>query len=108
MENLAALNLAVKVAEERKASDVKTLDLRGRSSFTDYFLLATGLNRVHTKALADHLEKVLAAEACLPNSKEGYPEGEWILLDYLDFVIHIFTPEAREYYQLERLWHQNP
>lgn len=106
MLKMQAVNLASKAAEEKKASDIRTLDISSSSSFTDYFILATGLNKIHTRAVADFIEETLAGQALFPFSKEGYQEGEWILLDYLDFVVHIFTPEARDYYQLERLWHQ--
>lgn len=105
MKKLQAIDLAAQAVEEKKAAEVVKIDIRSRAAFTDFFLVATGLNRVHTRALADYVEQTLAAESVLPFSKEGYPEGDWILLDYLDFVIHIFTPEARDYYQLERLWH---
>ncbi|MDD2281863.1 MAG: ribosome silencing factor [Eubacteriales bacterium] len=107
MYMLKAVKLAGEAAEEKKAADIKILDISSRSSFTDYFILATGLNKIHTRAVADFVEETLAGQGILPFSKGGYQEGEWILLDYLDFVVHIFTPEARDYYQLERLWHQD-
>lgn len=91
---------------DKNAQDLQIIDLRPRSTFTDYFLLATGLSSTHTKALAAHLENHLAGCDLTPFTKEGFQEGKWILLDYLDFVVHIFTPEARDYYQLERLWRQ--
>lgn len=97
--------LAKSVLADKNAADIEIIDLRSRSSFTDYFLLATGLNKIHTKALSNHIESSLAQQDLLPFAKEGFLEGDWILLDYLDFVVHIFTPEARDYYQLERLWH---
>jgi ribosome-associated protein len=102
MQKPQAVTLASNAAAEKKATEVKVLKIQ--ASFTDYFILATGLNRVHTKSLADYIEETLAEGDFYPFSREGYEEGEWILLDYLDFVVHVFTPEARDYYQLERLW----
>lgn len=99
-----AVNLAAAAAEEKKAADIKIIDISASSAFTDYFVLATGLTKIHTRAIADFIEETLAENNFVPFSKSGYQEGEWILLDYLDFVVHVFTPEAREYYQLERLW----
>ena len=104
MNNLDPVVLAIRAAEGKKAEDVVTLNIKSTSSFADYFLLATGLNKIHTRAIADHIEEELAQNAILPFSKQGHQEGEWILLDYLDFVVHIFVQEAREFYQLERLW----
>lgn len=99
-----AVKLVAEVAGDKKAADIQTIDIRASSSFTDYFVLATGLTKVHTRAVADFIERSLAEQDFLPLSKSGYQEGEWILLDYIDFIVHIFTPEARDYYQLERLW----
>lgn len=104
MQKPLAVRLAAAAAEEKKAADIKTIDISASSSFTDFFVLATGLTKIHTRALADFVEESLAEKGFVPFSKSGYQEGEWILLDYIDFVMHIFTPEAREYYQLERLW----
>jgi len=99
--------IASRAAEDKKAQDVKTLDIRSNSSFTDYFVLATGLNKVHTKAVADFIVEELSQQGIMPFSKQGYQQGEWILLDYLDFVVHIFVHEARTFYQLERLWQKD-
>jgi len=104
MKTVEAVSVAVKVAEDKKAQDVKTLDIRPRSSFADYFVLATGLNKIHTRAVSDSIAEALADYGLLPFSKQGYQEGDWILLDYLDFVVHVFIKEARDFYQLERLW----
>ena len=89
----------------QKAQDVLILDIRAASSFADFFVLATGLNKIHAQ-VADHIE-TLATAGILPHSKQGYQEGDWVLLDYLDFVVHIFIEQAREYYQLERLWRRD-
>lgn len=106
MPKTEAVALAGKVVAEKKGEDVITLDISSRSAFADYFVLATGFNKIHNKALADAVVEALAQDGLHPFGQEGYPEGEWILLDYIDFVVHIFTPEARDYYQLERLWGQ--
>ena len=99
--------IASQAAENKKANDIKTLDIRANSSFTDFFVLATGMNIVHTRAVADSIVDELAQHDIHPYSKQGYQQGEWILLDYLDFVVHVLVPEAREFYQLERLWQQS-
>lgn len=104
MYNLDSVKIAGSAAEDKKAQDVRILDIRSRSSFADFFVLATGLNKIHTRAVADYIEEVLAVQGIMPFSKQGYQQGDWILLDYIDFVVHVFIKEAREFYQLERLW----
>lgn len=106
MSKINAVAVAERAAEAKKAQDVVTLDIRANSSFADYFLIATGLNKVHTRSVADFIEESLAKQGIVPYSKQGYRQGSWILIDYLDFVVHIFTQEARDFYQLERLWQQ--
>lgn len=98
------VSIAIEAAEDKKAQDVKVMNISSRSSFADFFILATGLNKVHSRAVADNIEDALAEIGVLPFSKQGYQQGEWILLDYLDFVVHIFVQEVRDFYQLERLW----
>lgn len=95
---------AVEAAQEKKASDILVLDLRGLASFTDYFLVCSGTSNRQLKTIADEVEKGLRALGRKPTHVEGYPRGEWILMDYVDFIIHIFTPSSRAYYDLERLW----
>jgi ribosome-associated protein len=107
MQKVDAVALAGRAAEEKKAQDIRTINISSSSSFTDFFILATGLNKIHSRAVSDYVEEILARNGILAFSKEGYQDGEWILLDYLDFVVHVFTPEARDYYQLERLWQQD-
>ena len=107
MKSKKAAELAARAAEAKKAQDVLILDIRAASSFADFFVLATGLNKIHAQAVADHIEETLATAGILPYSKQGYQEGDWVLLDYLDFVVHIFIEQAREYYQLERLWRRD-
>jgi len=83
---------------------VVILDVKGLSSITDYYLVATGNNTPHLKALAESLERGMKALGSGKYRTAGTPESEWLVADYLDAVVHIFTPHMREYYDLERLW----
>jgi ribosome-associated protein len=94
---------AVHAAESKQAIDIKVLDLTAITSFTDHFVICTGANTRQCQAIADEIGLKLKALGDLPNSLEGY-DSEWILADYGDFLVHIFSPKAREYYGLERLW----
>lgn len=105
MSKLDPVSITIQAAEDKKAKDIKTINIKSRSSFADFFLIATGMNKVHTRAVSDNIEEALADHGIIPFSKQGYQQGDWILLDYLDFVVHIFIQEARDFYQLERLWH---
>ena len=96
--------LAVRAAESKKASDIKVLDLTGITSFTDHFVLCTGSNSRQVQAISDEITLRLKERGELPLSVEGYNQAEWVLIDYGDFLVHIFSPKAREYYALERLW----
>ena len=95
---------AVRAAESKKATDLRVLDLTGITSFTDYFVLCTGANQRQIQAITDAIGEDLKQHGEFPISLEGYKDGEWVLVDYGDFVIHIFSPRARAYYDLERLW----
>jgi ribosome-associated protein len=96
--------VAVRAAESKKATDLRVLDLTGITSFTDYFVLCTGANQRQIQAISDAIGQELKQQGEFPISVEGYKDGEWVLVDYGDFVIHIFSPRARTYYDLERLW----
>jgi ribosome-associated protein len=97
--------VAVRAAESKKATDIKVLDLTGITSFADYFVICTGGNQRQIQAICDEVGMQLKQQAGeLPISMEGYGQAEWILADYGDLLIHIFSPKAREYYDLERLW----
>jgi len=97
------------LAQEKLAQDVLILDMRPVCSYTDFFVLATGQNQRQTKAIWDDVHARLKQdERALPASVAGEPEGRWIVADYLDVVLHVFTPEAREYYRLEELWGDVP
>ena len=99
---------AVELALERKASDVVVLDLRGISTATDYFVIASGNSDVQVKAIADHVRDELKKDSVRPEHLEGLRGGRWVLMDYVDFVVHVFHPQARGFYQLERLWGDAP
>jgi ribosome-associated protein len=96
--------VAVRAAESKKATDIRVLDLTGLTSFTDYFVLCTGSNARQVQAISDEINLQLKDRGELPLSVEGYEQAEWILADYGDFLVHIFSPKARAYYDLERLW----
>jgi ribosome-associated protein len=95
---------AIRAAEDKKASELVLLDLRKAAGFTDYFLLCTGGNARQIRAIADAVLEALQEDGIKPAHVEGYDRSEWILLDYFDFVVHIFAPETRTFYGLERLW----
>ena len=99
---------AAESALDRKAEGVLALDLRGISSATDFFVMATGNSDVQVKAIARHVMEVLAKEGVRPLHVEGMDRARWILLDFVDFVVHILHPSAREFYQLELLWGDAP
>ena len=95
---------AAAAALDKKATDVVVLDLRPGASFTDFFLLASAANQKQMVAVADAVQESLREERLRPAHVEGYPRQEWILLDYGTFVVHLFTPRMRTFYDLERLW----
>jgi ribosome-associated protein len=95
---------AVAAAEDRKASDIVLLDLRKAAGFADFFLICSGANVRHIRAIADAVIEAVASEGVKPAHVEGYERSEWVLLDYFDFIVHIFAPATRECYGLERLW----
>ena len=99
-----ALRVAVEATRDKKALDIVVLDLRGIASFTDYFLICTGGSHRQLVTIADEIEEKLREAKRKPSHLEGYPRGDWILMDYVDFVVHVFTPTSRSYYNLERLW----
>jgi ribosome-associated protein len=95
---------AALAALDKKAGDLVLLDLDGVASFTGYFLICTGESTRQVQAIADSIQEQLGCEGAQAHHVEGYPLGEWVLLDYLDFIVHIFSPKARAFYELERLW----
>lgn len=95
---------AVRAALDKKATDVVVLDLRGTPAFTDFFLLCSGNNQRQVQAIADAIEEAQRAAKLRPSHVEGYNRAEWILMDFFTFVVHVFTPQTRAFYSLERLW----
>lgn len=99
------LQLAIKCAGEKKAFDLTVLDLRDIASFTEFFVIATGNNQRQVQAIADEISQQLKKQLETRAVRiEGYNSADWVLLDYGDFVVHIFNAEAREFYDLARLW----
>lgn len=100
---------AAELALERKAGEVVALDLRGISSATDFFVIATGSSDIQVKAIADRVTEGLREDlAEKPEHVEGLQTARWVLLDYIDFVVHVFHPQARDFYQIETLWGDAP
>lgn len=101
---MEAWRVAVSAAESKQADDVSVLDLRQVAGFTDTFVICTGRNPRQNQAISDDVEKQLKQQGIRPIGIEGYQQAEWILLDYGDLIVHIFSRKARDYYDLERLW----
>ena len=95
---------AVRAALDKKALDVVVLDLRSTPAFTDHFVLCSGQNPRQVKAIADAIEDAMRAAKVKPSHIEGYDRAEWILMDFFTFIVHVFSPQTREFYSLERLW----
>ena len=104
----AALSLVLEALADRKAVDALVLDLRGLCAATDYFVIVSGTSDAHVRGMANHLMVALAPCGVAPHHVEGLAQGRWVLLDYVDFVVHVFHPELRDFYQLERLWGDAP
>jgi ribosome-associated protein len=98
------LTLAITAALEKKATDVVVLDLRKASAFTDFFVICTAGNARQIEAIAEAVQASLRGRGTKPALIEGLRHSEWVLIDYFDFIVHIFTPATREFYGLERLW----
>jgi ribosome-associated protein len=109
IDSVALANRVAEIASDRKAIDIRVLDLRGIVGYTDFFVICSGNSERQTKAIHDAVYQTLKDEqGLLPRRSEGSRESRWILLDYLDCVVHIFTPAAREFYRLENLWGEAP
>ena len=100
----AEVALAVNAALDKKASDVVVLDLRKTPAFTDFFVLCSGQSQRQVKAIADAVEEALRAAKIRPAHIEGYDRADWVLMDFFTFIVHVFTPQTRAFYALERLW----
>ncbi len=103
-DTIEAVKTAARIADEKKADYIKILDMRSRLAITDYFLIISARNTRLTRRIEEEIRLNLKNKGKYPLNVSGQSEGNWILIDYDDFVIHIFTEELREYYQLERLW----
>jgi len=102
------LQAAVRAAQDRKALDLSVLDLERTCSFTRYFLICSGTSVRHAQAICDAIKEKLEKAGLTPAHIEGYSQAEWILMDYMGFVVHIFLERARHFYDLERLWRSAP
>jgi len=99
------VSAAIAACQEKKAEDISILELEKDSgAFTDYFVVCSGTNRRQIQAISDEVEDRLKKAGLRPAHVEGYKQAEWVLIDYVDFVVHMFTEKARQYYDLERLW----
>jgi ribosome-associated protein len=104
LEPEALANRAVDVLSDRQALDIALIDISKTATFTDYFVIATAQSPLHFSALAEHLEKTLKAEGTDLRRTEGTRDSGWVLLDFGDAIVHLFSPEKRAYYRLEELW----
>jgi ribosome-associated protein len=96
---------AVSAAEAKKAEEISVLEMdKNSGAFTDYFVICSGSNPRQIQAISDEVEERLAKTGVQPAHVEGYSQADWVLLDYVDFVVHVFSPRARNFYNLERLW----
>ena len=104
-ESKAQISEAIRACLEKKAEEITILELeQGSGAFTDYFVVCSGSNPRQVQAIADEVETRLKKAGLWPNQIEGYKQAEWVLLDYFDFVVHVFSEKARKFYDLERLW----
>ncbi|CAN5651016.1 ribosome silencing factor [soil metagenome] len=108
VEMTPILERATELAADRKGLDMLVMDLRGISNATDYFIIVSGTSDMHVRSIAEHVIDELKKEGHRPSHVEGLRSGRWVLIDYIDFVVHVFHPAAREFYQLERLWGDAP
>ena len=100
----AQVDHALQAAEDKKAVDLIVLDLRKAAGFTDFFVICSGTNPRQVRAIADAVIEALGRKRVKPAHVEGYDRSEWILIDYFDFIVHVFAPDTRTFYGLERLW----
>ena len=105
---MTAARRAASILVDNKAFDVRLLDLREVTDMTDFFIVASGTSDTHVRSSAGHVIETLKKEGIRVHSVEGMETGRWVLLDYVDFVVHVFHPTLRTFYQLERLWGDAP
>ncbi|HPZ43429.1 MAG TPA: ribosome silencing factor [Bacillota bacterium] len=104
----ALVNIAVQAAKDKKAEDITVLDIRKISIIADYFLICSGRSSTHVQAIVENIQEKLEEKNINALRREGFREGEWVLLDYGDVVIHVFQEAERQFYNLERLWGDAP
>lgn len=104
----ALVDLALAAADDLKARDMVALDLRGLNDATDWFVIASGTSDAHVRGIAQSVQDRLTDAGFKAHHVEGLTQGRWVLLDFVDIVVHLFHPEARAFYQLERLWNDAP
>lgn len=108
LETETAVMIAARAATDKKATDLVVLDLREVASFTEYFVICTGASTRQVQAISNSVEEALLKNAKRPLHIEGYSSAEWILLDYGDLIMHVFSQASRRFYDLERLWRDAP
>ena len=108
LETESAVMIAARAATDKKSTDLVVLDLREIASFTEYFLICTGASTRQVQAISNSVEEALLKNAKRPLHIEGYSSAEWILLDYGDLIVHVFSQTSRRFYDLERLWRDAP
>ena len=104
----APVRAAVAAIDARKGDDITVLDLRGLNDATDFFVIASGTSDAHVRGIADGVMRALDTTTAPVHHVEGLSSGRWVLLDAVDFVVHLFHPDTRDFYQLERLWQDAP
>jgi ribosome-associated protein len=104
----APVRAALEAADDRKANHIVAIDLRGLSDAADFFVIASGTSDAHVRGVADAVLERLTRLGVKAHHVEGQPGGRWVLIDFVDFVVHVFHPETRAFYQLERLWNDAP
>ena len=104
--NSELVDKIIKILDNKKAIDIQKIDIQNETTIADYFIIASGTSNTHVKSLADNIEEDLKKEQIYPNTIEGYDSGVWILMDYGEAIVHIFTSQEREHYSLEDLWNK--
>ena len=104
MQSFELMKKAVEFADSKKAKDIKVLELAGLTTLADYFVICSGGSSTQVKAIADEVEEKLSELGVEPYGKEGFSMADWILMDYSDVVVHVFTPDSREFFNIEHLW----
>lgn len=94
----------IEILDNKKAINIKEIDIKDKTTIADYFVIASGTSNTHVKSLADNVEEELKKEGIYPNKIEGYDSGVWILMDYGEVIVHVFTEAERQNYSLEDLW----